>query len=146
MGDSGSQFIGFMIASLAILATSAKSNPISPYFVPILFAPFIFDVVLTLIYRAARKENVLRAHREHLYQIGTKLGASHTQVSMVYFALTGLSGAVAFFVDVSLTMTALLLVLALFLVLCILAVLTYRAGLRAGVVEPLRQAQSQTEG
>jgi len=146
MGDSGSQFIGFVIASLAIFGASLEINPISPYFVPILLAPFIFDVLVTLIYRAARKENVLMAHREHLYQIGTKLGAGHTQVSVVYFILTGISGAVAFFADIRPTTTALWLVIALMVMLGILAFAIYRAGLRAGVVEPLGRARSQAEG
>jgi UDP-N-acetylmuramyl pentapeptide phosphotransferase/UDP-N-acetylglucosamine-1-phosphate transferase len=137
MGDAGSQFIGFVLASLAVFGKSVDEARLSIYLVPVIFSPFIFDVVITLIYRALRGQNILKAHRDHLYQIAIKLGASHVQVSGAYFVLTGICGAVAIAVQAADPMGRLQLIAALFPVFGVLAALVYRAGLKAGVVEPL---------
>jgi Fuc2NAc and GlcNAc transferase len=41
--------------------------------------PFVFDVVLTLVRRLGRGENVLKAHREHLYQRLMRAGLTHAE-------------------------------------------------------------------
>ncbi len=137
MGDAGSQFIGFVMASLAVFGESVEPARLSIYLVPVIFFPFIFDVVVTLIYRALRGQNILRAHREHLYQIAIKLGASHEQVSLAYFSLVALSGGVAVAVQSADPAQRLLLIAALFPVYSILAGIVYRLGLKARVVQHL---------
>jgi UDP-N-acetylmuramyl pentapeptide phosphotransferase/UDP-N-acetylglucosamine-1-phosphate transferase len=93
LGDCGSQPLGALAAlAVLLLATNdlgvtitAPDGATFPLFDPflggvILVAPFLFDVGLTLVRRAARGANILEAHREHLYQrhlIAT--GESHDQ-------------------------------------------------------------------
>ncbi len=142
MGDTGSQFIGFVFAALAVIgnagaAGSPAAGRLSIILVPVLFSAFIYDVVLTLVYRALRRQNLMQAHREHLYQIGIRLGASHAQVTMVYVGLFALSGVAAWFVQTGTAADRFLICLLLFVGYSILAVLVYRAGLEAGVVVPL---------
>ncbi len=136
MGDAGSQFIGFVMASLAVFGKSVDEARLSIYLVPVIFFPFIFDVVITLVYRALRGQNILKAHRDHLYQIAVKLDASHVQVSLAYFVLIGLCGVVAIAVQAADPTGRLLLIAALFPVFFVLAGFVYRLGLRARVVEP----------
>ncbi len=95
MGDNGSQMLGFLIAGLAVLAANWTENRISLLVAPVIFLPFIFDVAWTLISRLLRKRNVLEAHREHLYQLLLRSGASHARVAVIYIGLISLPAAVA---------------------------------------------------
>lgn len=68
-GDAGSLFSGFLIAGLAVLMADPKAGGrLSPY--PVVFAslPLLTDVFLTLLSRARRKQGLLTAHRDHLFQ------------------------------------------------------------------------------
>ena len=79
IGDVGSNFVGFVLAGLGILGERVG--------LPLwIFAAFmgyyLFDTGYTLIRRALRGENVLRAHRKHLYQRLDRLGWSHLQIDL----------------------------------------------------------------
>lgn len=69
MGDCGSQPLGLLLGVLTIHAASLPTS-FPPAVLPavILVSVFLFDVALTLIRRSLRGENILNAHREHLYQ------------------------------------------------------------------------------
>lgn len=99
MGDCGSQFIGFMIAALAVLAGNGVEAPVSRMFAPIAFLPFIVDVAFTLAHRLKRGRNVLQAHNEHIYQLLVRLGRSHQSVATLYLTLTVFSSSIAIFVN-----------------------------------------------
>jgi len=91
MGDAGSGFFGFLFASLPLLAPSAR-----PYIwcAVLLMWPFLFDTTVTLLRRASRFENILAAHRSHIYQRLVIAGCSHSQVTLLYAGLA-MAGAVA---------------------------------------------------
>ena len=85
MGDVGAPFLGFVFAGLTAYASTRSALAASA---GLLFVwPFLFDSVVTLIRRAARGENLLRAHRSHLYQRLVLAGASHKSTSLLYGAL-----------------------------------------------------------
>ena len=90
MGDCGSHFLAFMIAGLAVLAANASDGRVNPLLMPTIFLPFIIDVAFTLTHRIMRKQNILVAHREHIYQLILRRGASHATVAALY------AGAIAF--------------------------------------------------
>lgn len=95
MGDNGSQAVGFVIAALTVLAANLSDGRVSALVLPVIFLPFLMDVAATLVHRAVRGRNVLSAHREHVYQLMMRLGASHTQVAVTYMGLTSISVAAA---------------------------------------------------
>ena len=80
MGDCGSQFVGFVLAVLALRLNSTNpiETPLAAWL--ILFAPFLHDVLYTLLRRLARRENIFQAHRSHLYQRLLIAGWTHGQV------------------------------------------------------------------
>jgi UDP-N-acetylmuramyl pentapeptide phosphotransferase/UDP-N-acetylglucosamine-1-phosphate transferase len=88
LGDTGSQFLGFALATLAVIGASEEGGKMSAWLVPILILPLLFDAVLTLALRALRGEDVTRPHRDHIYQLLVRAGLSHAQVSALYFSLT----------------------------------------------------------
>ena len=87
MGDAGSGVLGYAFAVLPM-----ASGPSVPAFAAAaLFVwPFLFDAVFTFLRRLARGENVVRAHRSHLYQRLVATGLSHRQVTATYLALAAL--------------------------------------------------------
>jgi UDP-N-acetylmuramyl pentapeptide phosphotransferase/UDP-N-acetylglucosamine-1-phosphate transferase len=101
MGDVGSTFLGFMLAMIPVLASlhAVVEAPIAaarlPIFGGLVMWPFIGDGVLTFFRRLARRENVLRAHRSHLYQRLVLAGWSHAGVSLLYGAWAALMSVAA---------------------------------------------------
>lgn len=95
MGDSGSHFLGFMLAGLSLLYAPGDS-PITSFLAPIiLLSALLFDAIYTLIRRLLHEENIFTAHRSHLYQRLVILGYSHRQVTQYYYFLTFITGAAA---------------------------------------------------
>ena len=97
MGDSGSHFLAFMIAGLAVYAANASDGAANPFLLPTIFLPFIVDVAFTLAHRIMRGENVLAAHRDHIYQLVLRRGASHATVAAIYAGVIAFSAAVSIF-------------------------------------------------
>lgn len=93
MGDTGSQFLGFLFAGLALMA---PGSGVSVYIFPLMFFPFIFDVVFTMMRRLLRRRNIFSGHREHLYQLLSRSSAGHSKTSLVYFALILLQAPVVY--------------------------------------------------
>lgn len=87
LGDSGSMFIAYVLATLAVMGARYDGGFISPAVVPILISPLLYDAIFTLFARAARGQKLWVAHRDHLYQRLVRAGMTHVQVSGLYFAL-----------------------------------------------------------
>jgi UDP-N-acetylmuramyl pentapeptide phosphotransferase/UDP-N-acetylglucosamine-1-phosphate transferase len=94
MGDVGSAFLGFLFAALPAVAGQASLE--LWVCAVLLLWPFLFDTALTLTQRSYRRENILAAHRSHLYQRLTASGLSHARVAVLYtvLAFTGVIAAV----------------------------------------------------
>ena len=95
MGDSGSQFLGFVLAVVALLAGRFDTSHLPYLVMPLLFFHFIWDTVYTFIRRYRAGENVTEAHRSHLYQLMNRLGLSHAKVTSIYLGLGVLQGLAA---------------------------------------------------
>jgi len=95
-GDVGALTIGFVFAiSLLWISTGTqKGNPI--YAGPILILPFLVDGFLTMLARARRNEELMQAHRSHLYQRLNQSGLSHMTVTFLYGVAALLLGLFAY--------------------------------------------------
>jgi UDP-N-acetylmuramyl pentapeptide phosphotransferase/UDP-N-acetylglucosamine-1-phosphate transferase len=91
-GDAGALFVGLAIGALGVWAAIWDVNPLS---VATCFLPLLADSILTIVWRARQKANLLRPHADHVYQLAIRTGRSHLQVAASYWAATGLCGAVA---------------------------------------------------
>ncbi len=85
MGDVGSSFLGYTFAVIPLMCRSA--DPALPFASVLLVWPFVFDTGFTIIRRAKNRENILIAHRSHLYQRLHIAGWSHLQVTLLYTLL-----------------------------------------------------------
>ena len=91
MGDVGSQFCGFMLAVLAVVASRFDGVELSFLLMPMLLSGVLFDVGFTLVRRAIQSETITQPHRGHLYQIAQRAGVSAVTVTLVHwgFAIFG---------------------------------------------------------
>ena len=96
MGDSGSLPLGMSLAFLVIVLSGFDLSHAIVYSLPL--SLFVYDVVYTLIRRLARRENLLQAHRSHLYQrLLIATGWSHTRLLVFHLPFYVLTGAAAWF-------------------------------------------------
>jgi FlaA1/EpsC-like NDP-sugar epimerase/UDP-N-acetylmuramyl pentapeptide phosphotransferase/UDP-N-acetylglucosamine-1-phosphate transferase len=89
MGDVGSTFLGFSFAALAVI--TAPIDPRLPLVGAAFVWPFLFDGSFTIGRRLLNRENILKAHRSHLYQRLTIAGRSHQFVSLLYIGCAALT-------------------------------------------------------
>ena len=95
MGDVGSATLGFVFATLAIIAARYDASHTSFMVVPLLLFTFIYDTAFTFVRRWLRGENVTEPHRSHLYQLLNRLGYSHRAVSLAHYAAAAVLGCLA---------------------------------------------------
>ncbi len=93
MGDVGSAFVGYILGVMTIVA--ARSDARLAFVGFLLVWPFVFDTTFTFFRRLVRGENVLAAHRSHLYQRLVIAGLSHRFVTLLYAALAAFGGGLA---------------------------------------------------
>lgn len=96
LGDSGSYFVGFFWAGLALIATILGASDLSFWTFPLLFFMALMDVALTLLRRLRKKKNIFMPHREYHMQLLHRCGWSHQRVSLVYWGFSLLQGSLAF--------------------------------------------------
>ena len=92
MGDVGSAFLGFVFATLAIIAARYDESHTSFLVMPMLLFHFIFDTLFTFIRRIVNGLNPLKAHRTHLYQIRVRSGNTHLEVTLMLSCMAFLQG------------------------------------------------------
>lgn len=100
-GDAGSLFGGALVTGATVIL---KTHGIgSAWLGGFVLAPLLVDVVLTLALRLRRGENLLKSHKDHLYQQWLmKKNPSHLKLSLIVWslcALSSLAGVAARLVD-----------------------------------------------
>jgi len=99
MGDVGSVFLGFWFASMPFLAASYTDEMMigdTIWFGAFVLWPFLFDGSFTITRRYKKGENILDAHRSHLYQRLNIAGYSHKHIAILYACFAVISGVFAF--------------------------------------------------
>jgi UDP-GlcNAc:undecaprenyl-phosphate GlcNAc-1-phosphate transferase len=92
MGDVGSQFCGFILAVLAIVASRFDGVELSFLLMPMLLSGVLFDVAFTLVRRIIAGEPLTEPHRGHLYQVAHRSGVSATTVTLVHWGFAVFGG------------------------------------------------------
>ena len=92
MGDVGSQFCGFMLAVLAVVASRFDGVELSFLLVPMLLSGVLFDVAFTLLRRWRAGERLTAPHRGHLYQVAQRSGVPAVAVTLVHWGFAVFGG------------------------------------------------------
>lgn len=119
MGDTGSTFLGFMLATLSIQGVF-KSYAVISFAVPLLILGLpLFDASFAMIRRILRGESPMKADRGHLHHRLVDMGFSQKQTVFILYAISGVLGITAVLLAESGLLRALLVVLAMVILLLI---------------------------
>lgn len=95
MGDSGSNFLGFVLACLAIMGT-AKSAAVVSLFIPIVILGIpIFDTFFAIIRRIHKGVPIFLPDKGHLHHRLLAMGVSHRRSVVIIYGISGIFSAIA---------------------------------------------------
>jgi UDP-GlcNAc:undecaprenyl-phosphate GlcNAc-1-phosphate transferase len=121
MGDTGSMFLGFVLATSSIV-TASKSTATVSMLVPVLALGLpLMDTLLALARRALRGQPLFSADKQHVHHRLLELGLSHRMTVIVLYGVCLLFAGVALFVlfangrQIAFTLAVFAVVLLLFL-------------------------------
>src|SRR5699024_1008146 len=117
MGDTGSNFLGYMIAVISILGLF-KNIALLGFVIPVVvLAVPIFDTLFAIIRRVRNKQSISTPDNKHIHYQLIRVGLTHRQSVLVMYAFSVLFGIIAvLFAKTSYTITLIVLIIALFLI------------------------------
>lgn len=119
MGDTGSTFLGFMLATLSIQGVF-KSYAVISFAVPLLILGLpLFDASFAMIRRMATGKSPMVADRGHLHHRLIDMGFSQKQTVFILYAISGVLGISAVLLAESGILRALLLLICVLVFLLI---------------------------
>lgn len=119
MGDSGSNFLGFTLATISMLGM-AKAYALMSIVLPVIILGLpIFDTLFAIIRRLINHKPIMQADRGHLHHKLMDAGLSQRQVVVILYTVTAVLGIYAVIVVESNIWKA----IALLLILAILSVI-----------------------
>ena len=136
MGDVGSATLGFVFATLAIIAARYDASHTSFMVLPLLLFTIIYDSAFTFARRLWRGENVTQPHRSHLYQLLHRLGYTHLQVVALHYGASVVLGLLAIWMSQIGGSRRVVVFLPVLLVHVAYTVWVLRQARRRGLLEP----------
>ena len=120
LGDAGSKFLGLSFAMMPLAFAADSAAPRLPLAAVLFVGVFVIDTAFTFTRRLVSGENVMQAHRTHLYQRLIACGYSHAAVAAWWLLLGAVSGAggliyLAKWSDLAVVLTAASVAAAMFL-------------------------------
>ncbi len=116
MGDTGSTFLGFILACISIQGMF-KLYAVISFAVPFLILGIpIFDICFAIIRRLAKRQNPMKADRGHIHHRLIDMGFSQKQAVAITYMLAGMLGLAAVLLTTSGEGKALLLIGAIIVV------------------------------
>ncbi len=95
MGDSGSYFLGFVLAATSLAGTPKASTPVA-LLVPVLAMGVpIFDVLLTMARRVLERRSIFSPDRGHIHHRLLDMGITHRRAVLIIYGVCGVLAAAA---------------------------------------------------
>ena len=95
LGDSGSLFIGFLLAAMSVLGTQKASTAVA-IFVPVLaFGLPVVDTAMTMGRRLVSRKPVFQGDNEHIHHMLLARGWSQRRVALVLYGVCAMFGLLA---------------------------------------------------
>lgn len=95
MGDCGSQYLGFMIASFSIVGL-VKSATVVALLIPLLVLGLpVFDTGYAIIRRLVRKQSIMEADKEHIHHSLAKGGMGQRRSVLCMYGICAIMGTAA---------------------------------------------------
>ena len=95
MGDTGSNFLGYMIAVISMLGLF-KNVALFSFIIPIIvIAVPILDTAFSIIRRALNKQHIMQADNKHIHYQLLRAGFSHRQAVLIMYGFSLVFGVLA---------------------------------------------------
>ena len=95
MGDGGSLYLGFILATLSVLGT-VKSATLVTMIIPVLVLGVpIFDTFFAIFRRFVNKRPIMEADKGHLHHRLMKLGYGQRRATLMLYGITAIMGVAA---------------------------------------------------
>lgn len=134
MGDTGSNFLGYMVAVVSMLGLF-KNVAFLSFIVPIIvLAVPIFDTLVAIVRRAYNKENIMAADNKHLHYQLIRAGYSHRKTVLIIYLFSAVFGGLAILFSTADLVLSIILTVFVFFFLHIFAEL---AGIVMGGKRPI---------
>lgn len=109
MGDTGSNFLGYMIAAVSMLGLF-KNIALFSFIIPVIvLAVPIFDTLYAIVRRTYNKENIMQADNKHIHYQLLANGYSQRQAVLIVYAFSALFGLLAILFSEATIVTSLLI-------------------------------------
>lgn len=93
MGDSGTMFLGFMLATLAIISGGKVATVLA------VFGIYAVDAIYVIIGRLLRGKSPLSGDFTHLHHRLSDIGLNRNQILTLVFSLSFFFGTTSLFLD-----------------------------------------------
>ncbi|MEJ8767025.1 MraY family glycosyltransferase [Oceanobacillus sp. HCA-5259] len=134
MGDTGSNFLGYMVAAISMLGLF-KNIAFFSFVVPIIVLAIpIFDTLVAIVRRAYNKKSIMTADNKHIHYQMIRAGYSHRQTVLIMYVFGAVFGGLA--ILFSTVSTKFSLVVSIF-VLFFLHIISELAGIVLGGKRPV---------
>lgn len=111
MGDTGSTFLGFLLATMSIQGVF-KSYAIISFAVPLLILGLpLFDAIFAMLRRISKGQSPMKADRGHLHHRLIDMGFSQKQTVFILYAISGVLGITAVVLAESTALRAILILI-----------------------------------
>ena len=150
MGDTGSNFLGYMIAVISMLGLF-KNIALFSFVIPVIVLAIpIFDTLFAIVRRASKKQKIMMPDNQHIHYQLLRAGFSHRQTVIIIYGFSLIFGFLAIvFSEARFIVSALVTLFVLFLIhiLAELAgvVLGGKRPVVDGVLKMLRIKTSKSE-
>jgi len=139
MGDSGSMFLGFMLASSSVLC-SAKSQTTVGLALPILAMGVpLFDTMFALLRRLLERRGIFTPDRRHIHHRLVDMGLHHRHVAIILYFVTAIAAGLGLFMMVTRNYATIVVFAAVLVMLVVVFRLAGALRLRRDVVGRVKQ-------
>lgn len=95
MGDTGSNFLGYMVAVISMLGLF-KNIALFSFIIPIIIlAVPIFDTLFAIIRRILNKQKIMKPDNKHIHYQLLRVGFTHRQSVLIMYGFSSLFGILA---------------------------------------------------
>lgn len=95
MGDSGSQFLGFCLATFSLIQPVKSATVVAVAIPALVLGLPIFDTAFAILRRIVKRQSIVVADKEHLHHRIMRAGFGHRRSVMIMYCISGIMGVVA---------------------------------------------------
>ncbi|MEG6615156.1 MraY family glycosyltransferase [Peptococcaceae bacterium 1198_IL3148] len=119
LGDTGSMFLGYCLAVLAVMGLTKIAASISVFIPIVILGIPLLDTFFAIVRRSLNGKRIFQPDKEHLHHRLMAMGLSHRQTVLVIYGISAVLGASAYVLNLVTTDHAVLLMAGLSLIIII---------------------------